>query len=554
MNEKMPLGFERLNERSQRPNPCINFIKPLTTASPEDQKIAKNFLERIAAQCYPVMKKDYLSVMALEEYPPNPEFLGRNFNAGEVIQLVLKDKSGRWLSFKFVQMVMMHELAHCKQMNHSRYFWNERNRFAAHIEELWAAGYKGEGIWGRGQDLTSGVFVPDRLPDDVDVPPHLCGGTYCRGRGRKRKRGQADTDKPKLTYAERQQKRIAKKFGIHGDGQSLGEDDLVRGALERGKSSYGKPRVAQSKRGRELRANAALARFEAAKQQQKTAEQLTEDDQDSETESEDDEYADGLNILTTLRKIKDQKGRDMYRVCSDEGEENEGGQQEMDELRRMGADFGEGGKKEDRGSATVRKGGDGQSAEVGADSETELESEDEAGLSAPSPVDDLAPTKARPRVTGTTPRTNGHAIVDHDSSTEDEDEVVEHGTAPIEPAANDNLPEAASLTSAPPTPPATTVHRTTPPPAAPPLEEVTVNACPICSLENDPSSTTCMACAHVLKPSFMRNHWRCKSAQCKGSKYLNAGDAGRCGVCGGQKPVMDAAPMGVVSGSVLRWD
>ncbi len=43
--------------------------------------------------------------MALEEYPPNPEFIGRNFNAGEVIQLVLKDKSGRWLSFKFVQMV-----------------------------------------------------------------------------------------------------------------------------------------------------------------------------------------------------------------------------------------------------------------------------------------------------------------------------------------------------------------------------------------------------------------------------------------------------------------
>ncbi len=42
----MPLGFERLNERTQRPNALINFIKPLTTSSPEDQKIAKNFLER----------------------------------------------------------------------------------------------------------------------------------------------------------------------------------------------------------------------------------------------------------------------------------------------------------------------------------------------------------------------------------------------------------------------------------------------------------------------------------------------------------------------------
>ncbi len=55
------------------------------------------------------MKEHHLSVMTLEEYEPNPEFLGRNFNAGEVIQLVLKARSGRWLSFNSVQMVMMHE-------------------------------------------------------------------------------------------------------------------------------------------------------------------------------------------------------------------------------------------------------------------------------------------------------------------------------------------------------------------------------------------------------------------------------------------------------------
>ncbi len=55
------------------------------------------------------MKEHHLSVMTLEEYEPNPEFLGRNFNSGEVIQLVLKARSGRWLSFNSVQMVMMHE-------------------------------------------------------------------------------------------------------------------------------------------------------------------------------------------------------------------------------------------------------------------------------------------------------------------------------------------------------------------------------------------------------------------------------------------------------------
>lgn len=55
------------------------------------------------------MKENHLSVMSLEEYEPNPEFVGRNFNAGEVIQLVLKSRSGRWLPFEYVQMVMMHE-------------------------------------------------------------------------------------------------------------------------------------------------------------------------------------------------------------------------------------------------------------------------------------------------------------------------------------------------------------------------------------------------------------------------------------------------------------
>lgn len=55
------------------------------------------------------MREHRLSVMSLEEYEPNREFVGRNFNAGEVIQLVLKSHSGQWLPFNYVQMVMMHE-------------------------------------------------------------------------------------------------------------------------------------------------------------------------------------------------------------------------------------------------------------------------------------------------------------------------------------------------------------------------------------------------------------------------------------------------------------
>ncbi len=44
----MPLGIERLNVKKTQPNGHINFIKPLPGP---DEAIAKDYLERIAAQC-----------------------------------------------------------------------------------------------------------------------------------------------------------------------------------------------------------------------------------------------------------------------------------------------------------------------------------------------------------------------------------------------------------------------------------------------------------------------------------------------------------------------
>lgn len=56
------------------------------------------------------MRENHILVTSLEEYEPNREFVGRNFNAGEVVQLVLKSlTTGQWLPFTYVQMVMMHE-------------------------------------------------------------------------------------------------------------------------------------------------------------------------------------------------------------------------------------------------------------------------------------------------------------------------------------------------------------------------------------------------------------------------------------------------------------
>jgi hypothetical protein len=44
----MPLGIQRLNAKRSQPNDRIVFIKPLKGP---DEKIAQDFLERIAAQC-----------------------------------------------------------------------------------------------------------------------------------------------------------------------------------------------------------------------------------------------------------------------------------------------------------------------------------------------------------------------------------------------------------------------------------------------------------------------------------------------------------------------
>ena len=514
----MPLGITRLNERTQRPNPLINFIK-----APDPTSL--DFLNRIAAQCYPVMKQNHISVMSLEEFPPNNEFLGRNFNAGEVIQLVLKDKQGRWLGFKFVQMVMMHELAHCKQMNHSKFFWQVRNGFASEMEGLWAKKYVGEGMWGRGKDLTTGAFVQERELAEGDVPEHLCGGTY-RRKGKKRKRGgqsgDQEAEKPKLTYAERQQKRIAKKFGVHGEGAALGDDEMVRGALESasGKRHTGKPRVANSKRGRELRAQAALARFGAAKSETVKEEPevepepfIKQEPEDSETDSDwDDTEFDGTQSVGET---------DMIKVCGDEGEDEDGAHNEMADLRKMGqaapVDIQGIDPENSRLEKTAAKTDAAPTilAEDHVDSETESETEDAVATTAKiSTTTPLADTNAPPQVTSP-----GHP-----------NDGIEANHQTIEPTSADQP-----------------------------------GTCSICSLVNDPSSPTCMACSNVLQPSLMPDHWRCKSEVCQGGSYINAGDAGRCGVCGAQKPKQGGVnggrpggggtrPVGVIGSDVLRWD
>jgi hypothetical protein len=441
----MPLGIERMNERVKRPNEHINFIKPLEG---RHKAYAQDFLERVAAICNPIMKAHHLYVMSLEEYPANPEFLGRNFNAGEVIQLVLKSRSGHWLPFRFVQTVMMHELAHCKQMNHSGAFWKVNNQYKDELKVLWTKDYTGEGFWSRGITLYSGDYTNDELTTDDVIPEHLCGGTYRSARKGKRKRKVAD----KPSYKEQKERRIAKKFGTNG--VTLGSDDIIKESLEKGKKPAGKPRVAGSNRGRELRAAAALARFEVKKEESDAEQEELKTESESESDYEDQDPTiktepneaidiDGLKLL-------DSKGRGMVKVCDDEVENDGDARDELDELQRL----------------------------------------------------------------NTIPQYQSKLA--RNPSTDSKGPPPQPGTNKVP------LPLVKALKSS--------SSRS----AGSPSEEK-VLTCQICSMANDPAALTCTMCSNVLDRIKVPDHWRCQSATCKSTEYMNAGDCGVCGVCGARK-------------------
>lgn len=438
------------------------------------------------------MKANHLAIMSLEEYEPNPEFVGRNFNAGEVIQLVLRaPRTGHWLGFRSVQMVMMHELAHCKQMNHSGAFWTVRNQFADELRKLWAQNYTGDGFWGRGKTLLSGQYEPVSGLSAETVPLSLCGGTFRSWGGRKRKRkAKADgtnVKREQLTYAERQQRRIAKKFGTSG--VKLGDDTETRVKLEDGKKPKGRPRVAGSARGRELRAAAALARFSNQKEEDIKPEQPGQTD--SETESEEEDFtAENQGVLN----LPDHHGKGLIKVCEDEDKADIRVKQEMEELQDL--------------------------------NNVDLHL---PGANSPPP----------------SPSTS------HDLSSNSRLIKLEENLLPPTPAAqpSDNKSKRIKVEEKPPLLPLSSLPRAA---AEPPTTNITSNpprspssnhatrsspliACPICSLTNPPSSTICLACNHVLDQISHPNHWHCGSEACHDSAYVNAGDYGLCGICGARR-------------------
>jgi hypothetical protein len=453
------------------------------------------------------MKANHLSIMSLEEHEPNPEFIGRNFNAGEIIQLVLKAPyTGHWLSFRSVQMVMMHELAHCKQMNHSGAFWKVNNQFKGELRELWAKNYTGDGLWGRGQTLLSGEYDTGRSMENEILPTHLCGGTFRSLRRRKRRRG---GDKSKETYAERQQRRIKRKFGVNG--VTLGDDDDTKVKLENGKKPKGKPRVAGSKRGRELRAAAALARFEQVKEEETKEEPLF---RDNDTESEGERTTDQEALDLDDSPMRDGKGHRMIRVCEDGDQDDAHVKEELQELQELN-------NTGPRMQVWKTDEGSNRDSSYIADHVG-------AHLSRISALEREAPQHSTPDDSRVPERRfRMEDIPLYDPSKDPSITKESRKTGQSKPFSLTGSEEAANSSSAP-----RTLEPSHP---SPETSEASKLSCPICSMSNEPGSHLCLACSHVLDTSRVSRYWRCQSDGCKGSQYINAVDCGLCGICGARK-------------------
>lgn len=447
----------------------------------------------------PVMRKHHIHVMSLEEFPANREFVGRNFNAGEVVQLVLKSPgSGRWLPFNYVQMVMMHELAHCAQMNHSRAFWAVRNQYASQMQSLWAEGYKGDGLWGRGAKLATGEWERNSVLADEVLPEHLCGGTY-RSRGRKRKA------KPVLTYQERKEKRILKKFGKNGI--ALGADEEEKVKLEKGKRVQAKPRVAGSLRGRELRAAAALARFEQSKDDAALKKEEDENEEEGLSDYEDGDLTDSKAAVDLDgTRMTDKDGGDMVKVCEDEDPNDADAKNELDELHGL---FGRRKIKQEAGQERMNLR---PSRSLNSERVVKLEEEEREPTIKPEVSADDG---ASPRLLSSIP---------HVKPTQSKIVIKS------EPESNSRNHQPLLKTTSTPKP--TTTATTTVNAQESSSSSTTSTDCSICSFANSPSAVTCAMCANVLDPKHTTGSWQCEGASCAATAYRNARDCGVCGLCG----------------------
>ena len=357
---------------------------------------------------------------------------------------------------------MMHEIAHCLHMNHSKDFWKVRDGFVGEMRKFWGRGYTGEGVWGVGRALQNGE-VEDRSVEliGIDAVEEVCGGVYRR---RRRKR--------KVDWKEQKERRVQKKFvAPAGEGRKMGGDEDERVKLEDGKKPKGNPRVAGSKRGRELRAQAALARFETNKV--KEEEVKVEEEEEDEWEEEDEPAFDTDGSI-----LRDTNGEEMVKIR----EEDENDIKIKDEMREM------------LGLSTIPL-----AEERSVSTSTSTSRNDSSTSKIPAPFPQTIPQRQNPYASAPIPSDPSST-----SNTTNTQPTISHTSTPI-------LPTEATIETETTCPICTLAN--------PSLSWICIACSHVLRPEKSSGSWTCK------RPE-------CGSG---GSQYRNAADCGLCGLCGGRR-------------------
>ena len=388
--------------------------------------------------------------------------------------------------------------------NHSSSFWSVRGKYAKALEALHARSYTGDGFWSAGRTLLSDQYTQDQPLAESDMPKHICGGTY---RSKAKRRVKPPGERP--SYAEQKRRRIERKFGIAGEGKPIGADND-----EHGKP---KPRVAQSKRGRELRAAAALKRFDTEKAPEKKAEternrkdtkvieviNLIDDDSDDRAVSVSDDSEDegAVNV-----------GGGKFMVAVSAGQDGEAEQRDMDrELMEL---MGGGVCGPDDSAATGRGFG-----RPGTDCKPpSADPEDPPPNLHPSTLDQSSKNPgseasefAQNQQAGAGSLGSGHQEVAAQEPRPARHQAPgERGTYERHPTSQHNQPPRQ------------------------PSHSLVESTCPVCFCTNAAYAPTCSACMNVLIDRHTSEAWKCPEVSCH-PDYRNSRDVAYCGICGAKR-------------------